>query len=194
MYIFFLTDSIWSLCLWFQGKECSVYIYHGDPRHADTGNCNGLPSSDHKDGIIWFPASVDHSVCCVTGRILFYVQLSAVLTADVAGRSSQNWRLRRIPYFQQYCPANHEAGNRCTGDFTFVGSWNNYFVPALVIQSKSKMTVPILIATLRGADYMNFDMGKIYMMITVAIVPIIIVYLLLSKFIIAGVTLGGVKE
>ena len=77
--------------------------------------------------------------------------------------------------------------------FTFVGSWNNYFVPALVIQSKSKMTVPILIATLRGADYMNFDMGKIYMMITVAIVPIIIVYLLLSKFIIAGVTLGGVK-
>lgn len=78
--------------------------------------------------------------------------------------------------------------------FTFVGSWNNYFVPALIIQSKNKMTVPILIATLRGADYMNFDMGKIYVMITVAIVPIIIVYLLLSKYIIAGVTLGGVKE
>ena len=78
--------------------------------------------------------------------------------------------------------------------FTFVGSWNNYFVPALIIQSKSKMTVPILIATLRGADYINFDMGKIYMMITVAIVPIIVVYLLLSKYIIAGVTLGGVKE
>lgn len=78
--------------------------------------------------------------------------------------------------------------------FTFVGSWNNYFVPALVIQSKDKMTVPILIATLRGADYMNFDMGKIYTMILVAIVPIILVYLFLSKYIIAGVTLGGVKE
>lgn len=78
--------------------------------------------------------------------------------------------------------------------FTFVGSWNNYFVPALILQSKDKMTVPILIATLRGADYMNFDMGKVYMMITVAIVPIIFVYLLLSKYIIAGVALGGVKE
>ena len=78
--------------------------------------------------------------------------------------------------------------------FTFVGSCNNYFIPALVIQTKSKMTVPILIATLRGADYMNFDMGKIYTMILVAIVPIIIVYLFLSKYIIAGVTLGGVKE
>ncbi|MCQ2507746.1 MAG: carbohydrate ABC transporter permease [Dorea sp.] len=78
--------------------------------------------------------------------------------------------------------------------FTFVGCWNNYFMPALVLQTKSKLTVPVLIATLRGADYMNFDMGKVYMMITVAIVPIIIVYLLLSKYIIAGVTLGGVKE
>lgn len=77
--------------------------------------------------------------------------------------------------------------------FTFVGSWNNYFVPALVIQSKDKMTVPILIALLRGADYLNRDMGKIYMMIMVAIVPIIVVYLILSKYIIAGVTLGGVK-
>ncbi len=78
--------------------------------------------------------------------------------------------------------------------FTFVGSWNNYFVPALVIQSKEKMTVPILIATLRGADYMSFDSAKIYMMILVAIVPIVLIYLLLSRYIIADVTLGGVKE
>lgn len=41
---------------------------------------------------------------------------------------------------------------------------------------------------------MNFDSAKIYTMILVAIVPIVIIYLLLSKFIIAGITLGGVKE
>lgn len=40
--------------------------------------------------------------------------------------------------------------------FTFVGSWNNYFVPALIIQSKDKMTVPILIATLRGGGLYEF--------------------------------------
>ena len=56
------------------------------------------------------------------------------------------------------------------------------------------MTVPVLIATLRGADFMNFDMAKVYMMIVVAIIPIVVVYLLLSKYIIAGVTLGSVKE
>lgn len=78
--------------------------------------------------------------------------------------------------------------------FTFVSSWNNYFIPALVLTSKEKQTLPIMIATLRGADYMNFDMGKIYMMIAIAIVPIIIIYLFLSRFIVEGVALGGVKE
>lgn len=78
--------------------------------------------------------------------------------------------------------------------FTFVGSWNNYFIPALIITSKEKQTLPIMIATLRGSDYMNFDTGKIYMMITVAILPIIIIYLLLSNYIVEGVALGGVKE
>lgn len=78
--------------------------------------------------------------------------------------------------------------------FTFVGSWNNYFVPALVISTKKKQTLPIMIATLRGADFMTQDMGKVYMMIAVAIVPIIVIYLLLSKYIVDGVALGGVKE
>ncbi len=77
--------------------------------------------------------------------------------------------------------------------FSFVGSWNNYFMPALVINSKNKKTIPILIAQLRGADYMKFDYGKVYMLIFVAIIPLVIVYLFLSRFIIQGVTLGSVK-
>ena len=77
--------------------------------------------------------------------------------------------------------------------FSFVGSWNNYFMPALVINSKNKKTIPILIAQLRGADYMKFDYGKVYMLIFLAIIPLVIVYLFLSRFIIQGVTLGSVK-
>jgi len=78
--------------------------------------------------------------------------------------------------------------------FAFVTSWNNYFIPALVISDNSKKTLPILIAALRSADFLKFDMGKVYMLITIAIVPIIIVYIALSKYIVAGVALGGVKE
>ena len=78
--------------------------------------------------------------------------------------------------------------------FTFVTTWNNFFIPALVITDNSKKTLPILIAALRSADFMKFDMGKVYMVILLAILPVIIVYILLSRYIIAGVTLGGVKE
>ncbi|HBS89568.1 MAG TPA: sugar ABC transporter permease [Eubacterium sp.] len=77
--------------------------------------------------------------------------------------------------------------------FTFVSSWNNYFIPSLIINRDSKKTLPILIAQLRSADFLKFDMGKVYMMLGCAIIPVIIVYLCLSKFIVRGVTLGGVK-
>lgn len=55
------------------------------------------------------------------------------------------------------------------------------------------VTVPILVAQLRSADFLKFDMGKVYMMITIAILPVMIVYLLLSKYIVRGVALGSVK-
>lgn len=78
--------------------------------------------------------------------------------------------------------------------FSFVTSWNNYFVPALVLQTDKKKTLPILIAQLRSADWLKFDMGQVYVMIAFSIFPVIIVYLLLSKYIVGGVALGGVKE
>ncbi len=77
--------------------------------------------------------------------------------------------------------------------FAFVGSWNNYFTPALILHEDSKKTLPILIAQLRSADYLKFDMGQVYMMIAFSIFPVIIVYLCLSKYIVQGTTLGGVK-
>jgi multiple sugar transport system permease protein len=77
--------------------------------------------------------------------------------------------------------------------FTFVSSWNNYFTPALVLQSDSKKTLPILIAQLRSADWLKFDMGQVYVMIAFSIFPVIIVYLILSKHIVQGVALGSVK-
>ena len=77
--------------------------------------------------------------------------------------------------------------------FSFVASWNNYFIPALVLDTADKKTLPILIAQLRSADFLKFDMGKVYMMVAIAILPVIVVYLLLSKFIVRGVALGGVK-
>ena len=77
--------------------------------------------------------------------------------------------------------------------FSFVSSWNNYFIPALLLNKPEMKTVPIMIAQLRSADYSKFDMGKVYMFILLAILPVLITYIILSKSIIKGVTAGSVK-
>ncbi|MCI2046119.1 MAG: carbohydrate ABC transporter permease [Faecalibacterium sp.] len=77
--------------------------------------------------------------------------------------------------------------------FTFVANWNNYFIPNLLLSNKEVKTLPVMIYMLRSADFLKFDMAKVYMTITIAILPVIIVYLLLSKYIVRGVALGSVK-
>ena len=76
--------------------------------------------------------------------------------------------------------------------FSFVASWNNYFIPALVLDGDKK-TLPVLIAELRGADFLKFDMGIVYATIAFSIFPVIVVYLILSKFIVGGLSAGSVK-
>lgn len=77
--------------------------------------------------------------------------------------------------------------------FSFVESWNNYFLPALLLNKPEMKTVPMMIAQLRAADYSKFDLGKVYMFILLAILPVLIVYIFLSRSIIKGVTAGSVK-
>lgn len=77
--------------------------------------------------------------------------------------------------------------------FSFVTSWNNYFMPALLLSEDKVKTLPLIIANLRSQSFNNFDLGKVYIMLAIAIVPLIVVYLCLSKFIIRGIALGSVK-
>ena len=77
--------------------------------------------------------------------------------------------------------------------FAFVGSWNNYFTPALILHTDKRKTLPVLIAQLRGADWLRFDMGQVYIMIAASIFPVVIVYLIMSKFIVGGISSGAVK-
>lgn len=78
--------------------------------------------------------------------------------------------------------------------FSFVSSWNNFFTPALIISDKSKQTVPIMLSLLRSEmNSQDGDLGEIYMIILLAIIPVVIVYFFISKNIIQGVTLGSVK-
>ena len=77
--------------------------------------------------------------------------------------------------------------------FSFVGSWNNFFTPFVLISSTKKYTLPMLVQMLRG-DIYRTEYGGIYLGIAVSIIPIIIFYAFMSRFIISGITMGGVKE
>lgn len=77
--------------------------------------------------------------------------------------------------------------------FAFVTNWNNYFTPNLIIKSQSLYTLPIVIAKLRAADFLTFDNGEVYMAMVLSIIPVVIVYLFLSRYIIQGVAVGSVK-
>ncbi len=76
--------------------------------------------------------------------------------------------------------------------FTFVGKWNELFMPAILLTDNEKYTMPIMVSLLRG-DIYKVEHGAIYLGLTLSVLPLFVVYFALSKYIIAGVALGGVK-
>ena len=77
--------------------------------------------------------------------------------------------------------------------FTFVGSWNNFITPFVLLSQMKKYTLPMLVQTLRG-DIYRTEQGGIYLGIAVSLVPILIFYAFMSRFIISGITMGSIKE
>lgn len=77
--------------------------------------------------------------------------------------------------------------------FSFVGSWNSLFMPMILLTDTKKYTMPIMVSLLKG-DIYKTEFGSVYLGLSLTVLPLFIVYFLLSKYIIAGVALGGVKE
>ena len=78
------------------------------------------------------------------------------------------------------------------GIFCFVSTWNNLFIPSILLTKDELKTMPIMVSLLKG-DIYKTEYGAIYLGLTLTVLPLFIVYFTLSKYIIAGVALGGVK-
>lgn len=76
--------------------------------------------------------------------------------------------------------------------FAFVSSWNNFLMPLILINDTEKFTLPMLIQLLK-TDMYRTEFGSMYLGISLSIVPLLIMYFVLSKYIIRGVTAGGIK-
>jgi len=77
--------------------------------------------------------------------------------------------------------------------FTFVASWNNYFTPMILLSTMKKYTIPMLVQLLNTRLY-RVELGGVYLGLVITVAPILIFYSFMSRYIISGLTLGGVKE
>ena len=77
---------------------------------------------------------------------------------------------------------------------TFIGSWNNYLMPLVLLFTPDKFTLPVMMASLKASTDMTANMGATYLAIAVSVVPIMIAFIFLSKYIISSIAAGGVKE
>jgi len=77
--------------------------------------------------------------------------------------------------------------------FTFVGSWNNFITPMILLSRPKLYTLPLLVQQLRG-DIYRTEQGGIYLGVAISLVPILIFYAFMSRFIISGITMGSIKE
>lgn len=77
--------------------------------------------------------------------------------------------------------------------FSFVASWNNLFTPTIIITSDSKRTLPMFVQMLLSEQFRT-DLGVVNIAVGITIIPIFVIYFILSKYIVDGVALGGVKE
>ena len=76
--------------------------------------------------------------------------------------------------------------------FSFVGSWNNLFTPMILLTKNELKTMPVMVSLLKG-DIYRTEYGAIYLGLFLTVLPLIVIYLLLSRYIVAGVALGAVK-
>lgn len=79
------------------------------------------------------------------------------------------------------------------GIMAVIGAWNNYLTPLMLLTNPEMKTLPMMVKELRG-DIYRTEYGSIYLGLTLTALPLIIVYFCFSKYIIAGVAVGGVKE
>ena len=80
------------------------------------------------------------------------------------------------------------------GIMAFIGNWNNYLLPMLIINKNEKMTLPVMMATLKASTDINRNQGAIYLSVAISVIPILIVFAFFSKYIISSVSAGAVKE
>lgn len=76
---------------------------------------------------------------------------------------------------------------------TFVGSWNNYLMPLILLNTPDKFTLPVMVGSLNSVKDISSNLGATYVTVAVSVLPIMIAFMFLSRYIIDSVTAGSIK-
>lgn len=76
----------------------------------------------------------------------------------------------------------------------FIGNWNSYLTPMIILNKNEKFTLPVMMATLRASTDIQAEQGAIYLAVAISVIPILLVFSLFSKYIISSISAGSVKE
>jgi multiple sugar transport system permease protein len=74
---------------------------------------------------------------------------------------------------------------------TFIGSWNNFIGPLVVMRSAENYTLPLALRSLQST--VNTEWGALMLGSAIATLPLLVLFVLASKQLIAGLTAGAVK-
>lgn len=77
---------------------------------------------------------------------------------------------------------------------SFIGAWNNYLMPLILLFSPKKFTLPVMMASMRASQDITANQGAIYLTVAISVLPIMITFAFCSKYIISGISAGGMKE
>lgn len=76
----------------------------------------------------------------------------------------------------------------------FIGSWNSYLVPLILLNTPDKFTLPVMIASMSVSKDIATNQGAVYLAVAISVIPILIAFAFCSKYIIGSISAGGVKE
>lgn len=76
----------------------------------------------------------------------------------------------------------------------FIGNWNNYLLPMIILNKNDKFTLPVMMATLKASTDIQRNQGAIYLAVAISVIPILLVFCFCSKYIISSISAGSVKE
>ncbi len=117
-------------------------------------------------------------------QFMFNIPSELLDSGRIDGASE--WRI----FFQLIIPLS-KSPMAALGVFIFLGTWNDFLWPSVVLTSSDRQTLPVVIAGLQGLFWTQYD--YLITAAVVTLVPLMICYIFASRYMIEGIAMTGIK-